>query len=684
MQRWLTRWLCVLVLAVAPALPATGQPASMPTPDAPLKEIVRAGEAFVRAAALPTWAELLEIPPAPPQNRPAPVVVRLWETQLLVAASPVQLTNWAVQVHHASALSEIGQLALEFNPQFERLLLHKVSILRGRQMIDHTRTAPVRLLQRESQLESGVYSGMVTVSIVLPRVRVGDTLHLVYSIVGEDPAIVERYSQRALWDQTQAIAWRRVTLVVPAERHVRWRWVGGAGGDGPSPTETVIDGVRRLRFEARDLAAAVVEPSLPPRVLATRRLDFSEYADWNEVARWAQALFPAHAALPLEMAPLMARLRAVPDPQERTAQALQWVQTEIRNWSVALAGHTVRPQLPAVVISRGYGDCKDKSLLLSTMLRELEVDARPALASLATRSGPAAMLPSPDAFDHTIVEAKLAGREFYLDPTIPTQFGMLSRLGQRLEEAAVLPIDAETKALVIVRSPNRDEIFHNRLHERLSLENVSADGRLDVEMSWSGNNAESLRLLLAHMDVVALRRFVGAGYWQQYAGSRLLGDPEVNDDRRLNQLTIRASLAVPELARAIGGQWAISFAPNLGDAIDMPHQTVRRFPLALPCFPITYSYRIDMTWPDGISIDEGLASRPWETPHFQLLTTRNVRGSTETRTIQFTTKVSEVAAEDVASFAANLIVLEARIGGVMTAWGSGAPSAAGMPGDERP
>jgi transglutaminase-like putative cysteine protease len=662
--RWVARCVCVLLFAVARAVSAACEPAS---DDSPLQDIARTGEAFVRAAAVPAWADLLVLPPSPSRGSRVPSVVRLWETQLLVGPTPVQLTQRVVQVNHASALGEIGQLSLEFNPQFERLLLHKVQILRGSQTIDHTRSALVRFLQREAKLEQGVYTGVITVAVVLPGVRVGDTLQLVYSIVGESPALRARYSHRVQWDQANPVALRRVTLVVPAERRVRWRWVGGAGGDGPDPAEAVNAGMRRLRFEGRDLAAVVVEAMMPPRAQALRRLYFSEYADWNEVARWAQQLFPTGAPLPDDMAPLIARLRALSDPEDRASQALQWVQSEVRHWSALLGEFALRPQLPAVVVRRGWGDCKGKALLLSSMLRELGIDARPALASLATRDGPASMLPSPDLFDHVIVQARLAGREYYLDPTNQGQVGLLSRMGQRLEGAAVLPVDADTKDLAIVRSPNRTEIFGHYLHERLSLAQIGATGRLEVDIRWVGATAESLRLALLHMGPAELRQFVAGGYLQQYDGSRLLGEPEVSDDRELNQLTIRANFAVPGLAQRVPRGWTIGFAPGLADVIDMPSQLGRRFPLALSSFPVTYHYRVDMTWPDGMTIDDGPASPPFETPHFKLLMNRSVRGNTETRTIEFTTKVSEVPPDEVLTYVSDLASLQARIGGVMMA-----------------
>jgi transglutaminase-like putative cysteine protease len=521
---------------------------------------------------------------------------------------------------------------------------------------------------------------LITVAVVLPRVRVGDTLQLVYSIVGESPALLARYSHRVQWDQANPIALRRVTLVAPAERRVRWRWVGGAGGAGPDPIESVTAGVRRLRFEGRDLAVVVVEPMMPPRAQAVRRLYFSEYADWNEVARWAQGLFPTNAPLPDDMAPLIERLRALSDPEDRASQALQWVQSEIRHWSALLGEFALRPQLPAVVVGHGWGDCKGKALLLSAMLRELGIDARPALASLATRDGPASMLPAPDVFDHVIVQVRLAGREYYLDPTRQGQAGQLSRMGQRLEGAAVLPVDAHTQDLAIVNSPNRAEIFGYYVHERLSLAQIGAAGRLQIEIRWVGALAESMRLALLRMGPAELRHFVARGYLEQYDGSRLLGEPEVSDDRLLNQLTIRAYFAVPGLAHPVPRGWAIGFAPSLADVIDMPSQLVRRFPLAVASFPVTYHYQIDMTWPDGMAIDDGPAWQPIETLHFKMLMNRSVRDNTETRTIEFTSKVSEVPPDELLAYAYDVGSLQARIGGVMMASANGMRPPALAPG----
>jgi hypothetical protein len=178
------------------------------------------------------------------------------------------------------------------------------------------------------------------------------------------------------------------------------------------------------------------------------------------------------------------------------------------------------------------------------------------------------------------------------------------------------------------------------------------------------------------MDAAALRGFAGSGYLQQYAGSRMLGEPRVHDDRRLNQLTISASFAVPRLARPEGEHWAVEFAPSLGDAIVMPPTLARKFPLAVQSFPTAYHYRVDMAWPEGTTLAEQPAARQLETPHFRLLTTRAVRGNVESRTVQFEATVSAVPVAELLRLEQDLFRLSQQIGGVMLATADDRPQPA--------
>lgn len=660
------------------ALAAWGPLACAAAADSPLQEIEAAARAVERGAPLPAWADLASLEAMPPQAARRPIEVLLHETQVHAGPAPVRLTHRAVQANDVAALSEIGQLALEFSPTFERLQLHRVWILRGGQVVDHTRSAPLRLLQREARLEDGVYSGVITASIVLPGVRVGDVLQLVFSVAGDNPAAWAGFSRHVDWEQPHRVALRRVTLLAPAAQAMRWHWFGGpSAGPPPAPEEQVVGGLRRWRFEAANLRPAEIESLMPPFVEPRRQLQFSAFPDWQAVARWAVDLFPPHAP-PAELDAVLARWRALPDAQERASQALQWVQNEIRHWSVSVGANALRPQSPATVVQRGYGDCKDKALLLLTLLRALGIESRPVLAALAVRHDPAAMLPAPDVFDHVIVQARLDGREHYLDPTRHAQVGALSRMGQRFEGQAVLVADPDTTGLVTVRSPNRAEIFRTWTHERLSQPQAQGEGRLELEVRWVGLQAEALRASLRQLDEAGLRQFVAAGYEDQYPLVRVLGTPVVHDDAARNELTLAARLAVPELIRPAGpDRWAVPFSPNLGQAIALPARLARRFPLVLPAFPVTHCYRVEMDWPEPIALDTRPVARRLDTPHWRLQTDRRTVGRVETRTIEFTPKVAQVPAVEVPGFAQDAARMVELIGQWMLAGGKGASGPAG-------
>ena len=67
---------------------------------------------------------------------------------------------------------------------------------------------------------------------------------------------------------------------------------------------------------------------------------------------------------------------------------------------------------------RGYGDCKDLSVLLTAMLRAAGIAAEPALVTRGTVA-PSVLLPGLSAPNHAIVRAQVQGETWWLDPTNP-------------------------------------------------------------------------------------------------------------------------------------------------------------------------------------------------------------------------------------------------------------------------
>ena len=77
------------------------------------------------------------------------------------------------------------------------------------------------------------------------------------------------------------------------------------------------------------------------------------------------------------------------------------------------------PRNKADIAKTGYGDCKDFSLLLASLLRELGYDAHQALVQRDEdyQVDLYDLLPSVQSFNHAITHVKYKGKSFWFDPT---------------------------------------------------------------------------------------------------------------------------------------------------------------------------------------------------------------------------------------------------------------------------
>src|SRR5215510_3037161 len=311
--------------------------------NAQLKEVQIAAGAFSLSDPIPAWVELVAIPDA---SQVHPVVLRLSDTQYFIDGAPVVYVRRALMVNDAASLSSTGQISIPFVPEYNKLKLHAVRLLRKNESLDRTASSTVRFLQRETGLEQGVYSGEVTASILVSDLRVGDTLEFAYSLHGQNPVFGGKFVETASWDQTFPTVLRRIILNHRVGRQISWRVIGDRKAKPVVPTEVTQGEMRRLVFEERAIGKVDVEPSTPPSYLAHRRMQFSEFSGWDDVVAWASRLFQRQGELSEDIREIIENLRQRPTEEDRAVAALEFVQSEIRYFSVSLGESSHRPTQP--------------------------------------------------------------------------------------------------------------------------------------------------------------------------------------------------------------------------------------------------------------------------------------------------------------------------------------------------
>lgn len=657
------RWIVWWVLWSASTLPAAELGPKAPIDELPADQAAMAARAFSRGDPLPPWVEAVDIPPTTRRN---PVVTRLADTQFHVGVVHAYYSNRAVQVNDSAALARIGQYQLYFVPQYQNLHLHRVELLREGKVLDRTNTADVRFLQREINLERGSYSGGVTVSILIDDVRVGDTLHISYTVEGSNPVFGNTYSGSASWDQEDPIELRVVTLTYPANREISWQMQGDFRQARPVPELSVNNGIRRLRWSETAIDGVDFEPAIPDRYLPARTLQFSEYRDWRAVARWAQQLFADGGPLSDEMRRLVDRLKTLPSEEARVLGALQWVQEEVRYFAVSFGESSHRPYPPSEVVKRRFGDCKDKTFLLLVLLRELGINAHPLLVSLQYPKLPSKFLPTPFAFDHVMVEATVDGKSRVLDGTRLGQRGKLSRRTAIPTEMQGLAISPDTTSLTSVAAPNPRELNTVSLSEHFSLPRFDGDGRLESQFTWNGSDAERLRVAASQLTRDQLRNFALRNYERLYPGIDLVAEPVWSDDGTNNRMTLRASFTVPKLASEVSGGWSMKFYPgNLRGLFNVPPHLKRSFPLTvLPPFYVA-KYELTADWPENVAALNDPRARRINNAFFDAEVAQSFRGNRAKVEFSMTALTEEVHADQLPKLMEDIKQLEQLVGGYL-------------------
>ncbi len=205
----------------------------------------------------------------------------------------------------------------------------------------------------------------------------------------------------------------------------RWRL------DGPTEGLEVTELEGGVVVRGRDLPA-IDRPGLAAGGAASEpflRYAWGSEQSWQDVGRWYRDLL---AGLP-RRAPPVRRLAAElttgeQTPRQRLEALLAYLRRKVRYVAVQVGIGGYRPSAPEEVLSRKWGDCKDKSLLLVDLLEEAGIAARPALILLAEDRRIDPEFPSPAQFNHLIVAVPQAAVEIrdgdpvadgylFLDPT---------------------------------------------------------------------------------------------------------------------------------------------------------------------------------------------------------------------------------------------------------------------------
>ncbi len=559
----------------------------------------------------------------------------------------------AMLVVNERGLGTAAQIELRFDPTYQSLVLHGVSVRRANERIEKLNPSAIKLLQRERELEYQIYDGAISASISLDDVRVGDIVEYAYTLSGHNPIFADRHAGRFDLQWSVPVKQVRASLEMPLARSVTQRERNGA--PKASVTETVA--TRRYEWTARDVSARLIETDVPGWFDPYPAVEWTEYTSWRDVSEWGRALY----VLPTSLAaldPIVHKLKSEhATPEARAIAALRFVQDEIRYLSVAIGSGAYAPSAPDAVLKRRFGDCKDKSLLLVALLNRLGIRAVPALVNTSTKRGVREMLPSPLAFNHVLVRVELPTAALWMDPTLSLQGGSAENVGEPDYGVALL-LGEGVDALSPMKARSAGARHSLRsIDATLDLrQGYERPARYFVVTTHEGRAADTARANFKSMSRDELQKQYRAFYDSYYPGAVSVGSLTFEDDLQANRVVTSETYEIPQF-------WVVSEArkrregfvrvPDVEVLLLAPKAIARDTPLAY-VFPYELHQTTQVLPPEPWTIANETQKVVDAAFEFERVTER-----IESRNVilihdKFASKVDEIPARAVAAYAANL------------------------------
>lgn len=552
------------------------------------------------------------------------------------------------QIVSEAGVQNGAQISVSYDPAYEKLKFHQIVVRRNGTVINQLSAAGFRFLQQEKELSRFIYSGVYTAYFIIDDVRKGDQIEYAYTLEGENPIFENRYFNTFYFDSSEPVMNFYKGLVISPARKVQFK----AFNKAPLPAKRTFQGMDLYEWTLVQITTARKQPYNTPSWYNTYPfVQVSEYTSWAEIVNWAVQLNNVQENItPALQSKVNAWMKQAAGNKTAVLQsAVRFVQDDIRYMGIEMGEYSHRPTAPEKILTRRFGDCKDKSLLLSTLLRAAGIEANVAYVNTDDKGHVTDFLPSPVMFDHTIVNAQLDGKSYWIDPTINYQRGLVTGIA----------IPDYQKALVIKRGNGtfsdipQTQAGITRVNETFVLPaDNSKPGRLEVFSSWEGRFADQTRADFAESSIKDLEQ----SYLDYY--KNIYGDVTVDSSLRFSDIDSGPNVFEVTERYALNDPWEVDSTDNkkiqfsfrakmLTDLLPLIESDTFNAPMALR-YPYSLDYTLTFQMPEDWSFE--YSNLHLKNKYYRLDFASSVHGRTVKLHYQYTALQDHIPASDLAAY----------------------------------
>ncbi len=506
------------------------------------------------------------------------------------AQSDEEFTHQVRQTLSPSGVQYGSHITIDYDPACQSLAFHWARVWRGTNKLDRLDPAKIHVSQAGLDTEEFLFSSEKTATLVLDDVRVGDIIDYAYTVKGSNPALDGKFFDAVGVQFSQPVDRAVTRLVWPASRRL---YIKNHRTTIQPVTVHKADTLE-ITWVVSNAPALRMEAPTPVWYDPYPWVQLSEFQKWSEVNRWALGLFTTTNAPSPELARKINEWRKLPEPADRVLAALRFVQEEVRYLGMEAGAAGYEPSEPSVVFARRYGDCKDKSFLLVTILRALKIEAYPVLVHNRRRQELAELHPSAALFNHAIVQVNLGGQSFWLDSTRTFERGSLA-LRSWPDYAWGLKVSPTATGLTPIPPCAVQPL--TTVTEYLNIGGLDNESTAKIVTVAAGRDADALRARFASTPREDIERARLNAYAVLYPSIRSTAPLIYSNDEQENRVETTEFYAIERIWRRLPdqGQYRCRiYSLNVDDAMEKPAVSLRTMPLGVR-YPVHQVFHAEVT-----------------------------------------------------------------------------------------
>lgn len=389
----------------------------------------------------------------------------------------------AYKILNSQGVQEMSDFSIDFDPEYQKLKIHHIKLIRDGKVIDKLDLNNLQIIQRETNLERHLYDGRLSALFNISDVRVNDIIDYSFTLDGFNPIHKGNFQNTYFLNFTDPVDKLHLSILVPKNEELFHKVFNLEA----KPKIKNFGNLKRFSFNLNRPEVISYQANTPYWYIANGYVQFSQYNKWPEVAENFSGYYKVSDS---SREWLKERSNEIfKGESDSITEIIRFVQDEIRYLGFENGLNSHKPSDPREVYERRFGDCKDKSLLLSELLKINGIDANPILVSTFNSETITHKLPSPNAFDHCIVQVNFEDGKTYIDPTISLQGGNLTTT-YFPDYAYGLPLNSSEKELIQFPDPENEP---TKIFETIKIDEVGGKAILNVTTSYYGRDADLIR-----------------------------------------------------------------------------------------------------------------------------------------------------------------------------------------------